>query len=235
MWKHHNFWWHWAVCTSKCLIQSGTLGGSSAMLKNPLNLLEMLEICLVVAVINDFHHKGISQDIQLKSSSRCDLTGRARNLDAAGVLMRWEEGLPLLLYQIYPTFWVLHQRLDATQRLMCEKTTWASSFSSCLHSVSFPPPQKNSCLMACCRPSKPQCTKDMKSSLLFICTDRSDSWLWLRARSRSLSRPKTSPSTTSTLHLGVLLKWKSVLTNQLCVLQKWFSEGCFWSAWAAVC
>lgn len=55
--------------------------------------------------MRDFHHKDITQDIPTEEQQQVHgHTGRARNLDAAGVLMWWQEGVPLLLYQIYSTF-----------------------------------------------------------------------------------------------------------------------------------
>lgn len=93
-------------------------------------------------------------------------------------------------------------------------------------------PQKNSCLTACFCPLKAQCIKDMKGSLLFICTYQGcDIWILLIAH--SLSTPEMSPGTTYTVHLGVILKWKGMLTNQLCI--KWLSDACFSSVWAAQC
>lgn len=101
MWKHLHFWYQWAACTSKCLIQSGSLGGQASCKKftQPLEKVENLtnvpekyldwlcQFCLVVAVIIDFHHKDITQDITTEKQQVHDHTGRAHNLDAAGASM----------------------------------------------------------------------------------------------------------------------------------------------------
>lgn len=183
MWKHLHFWYQWAACTSKCLIQSGSLGGQASCKKihstswkgrkshqHTRKILDWLcQFCLVVAVIIDFHHKDITQDITTEKQQQVhDRTGRAHNLDAAGASM-WLRQVVTGRGAVITVSDLSHfSEFSSNTRMPhsdpCEKTSLASiTLAVCIRFL-FPPPQKKSCLTERFRPSNPQCTNDIKSS-----------------------------------------------------------------------
>lgn len=182
-----HFWWHWAVC----IIQTRTHGtqASCTQFTQPLwkgrksvkhigKILDWLRnLCLVVAVVSDFHHKDIARDITTEKQKQVhDHTGHAHNLDAAGGSM-WPRQVvrgrgavttasDLSHFpELFGNSWMLHRD---------------KHYSSCY--FPFPSPQKNSCLLEWFCPSKSQCLNKIKSSLLSSVLNRPSEELTVHSR-----------------------------------------------------
>lgn len=119
-------------------------------------------------------------------------------------------GAVITVSDLFHFSWVLHQHADAPHSNWCVKKK-CFYVSSCLHSFSLPPPQKNSCLTACFFvPWKHNVSKTWKAACFSSVRVRGATFEYGSVHTHS-STPKMSPGTAYTVHLGVIFKWKGML------------------------